>query len=154
MRKLSLAAAAQITQAPGTCGPSTAVWEPMQRGRRNARRVYSNCGHVINLARVGIDEELVGVESVAEGVDVGEEAGVGALGPAGAIGPVGSPSAVAVLDGAGDAGGLHLGYGDDDLPGDLGLAGVVRGTEVHAVDGGVRGCDGNNEKSAYDCERQ
>ena len=48
-----------------------------------------------DLTGVGVEEDLVGVESVALLVEVGDEAGVGAGGPGLVVGPVGAPDAEA-----------------------------------------------------------
>ena len=48
-----------------------------------------------DLAGVGVEEDLVGVESVALLVEVGDEAGGGAGRPGGVVGPVGAPGAPA-----------------------------------------------------------
>ena len=55
-----------------------------------------------DFARVGIDEQLIGIEAVAEPIYVCNKAELAAFRPCGVEGPVGSPGAVAIENGACD----------------------------------------------------
>ena len=58
---------------------------------------------VRDLACIRVEKELVGIETIALRVDVGEEPEGRAFGPAGVVRPVRTPGPVAVVDRAGDA---------------------------------------------------
>jgi hypothetical protein len=71
---------------------------------------------VAHLTRIGIDEELVGIESVAEGIDVRDEAHARARRPRRVVGPVRPPGAVAVEVRRGQPARLQRGVGDVGAP--------------------------------------
>ncbi len=76
---------------------------------QRAAGVHGAVGHghrhrvMAQLAGIRVGQQLVGIEVVASGIDIGDEAHRRTLGPASAVRPVGTPGTVTIVDRAGDA---------------------------------------------------
>ncbi len=103
MRRLGADVAAGIRPQHALRRDRAGVDEPVRRARAVgiAVRMRRRLRAMADLPRVGVEQQLVGIETIAGLVDVGEEAGGGARRPGGVVAPVRAEGAIAVADRAG-----------------------------------------------------